>query len=110
MVWQKYRFESDRDLQLGAFMRKYETKKITKEILIETDVICNKCGKEFSFEHEEMLAQEVLHISYEGGYGSKYPGDMVAISFDLCDLCIKEFAETFQHPPEIDNSYWEDIY
>jgi len=68
----------------------YEKKDVEK--LVPKTITCDVCKKVFSYEfnsegYEEV--QEFHHISFIGGYGSIF-GDMVGVSADICQHCLKE--------------------
>ncbi len=63
----------------------------TKDRVIVTDVLCNKCGTNKG---------EIHNIVIEFGYFSKQH-DGQTWDFDLCENCIIEFVKTFKYKPEI---------
>lgn len=68
---------------------------------ITTGYTCNCCGKhEDRGEDPYSVDENFHHFSFEGGYYSKYPGDMNRVSFDLCGACLKAFVESFKVPAE----------
>jgi len=86
-----------------------ETKKVTVEITRNKvcSIRCNKCG-------EEMITEcsptgRGINVNYEAGYDSKIHGDGVTVSFDLCEVCIKDLMDGFCIPAQIKNRYvWEE--
>jgi Fe2+ or Zn2+ uptake regulation protein len=61
----------------------------TKEVLTDTHIKCDRCGKTVSIDDEYEEAQEFLELEERGGYGSVF-GDGVLIQLDLCQHCQKE--------------------
>jgi hypothetical protein len=91
---------------------------IQHELQCDQEVIhiCSKCGKEESWkmnDDEFGFRQEGWHEIYLGrmGYGSGLDGSDV--NFELCDKCLCEFINTFEHKNDIYNSgsnfYLEEI-
>ena len=64
-------------------------------------ITCHGCGKSKSFEVGEITVAEDFHlIKIEGGYGDEFPQDLESISFDICGMCLKEWVDGFEIPPE----------
>lgn len=82
-------------------MRKYKSVKKTIKEQHLSKVICNKCNEVF-FEPKKNMNYEGLFVSVDFGYESSYFGDTVAIEFDVCEKCLKEFVDTFKVKPKID--------
>lgn len=68
----------------------YET--VIKEVSERASVTCDRCKTTYS---DEMEIQEFLFIREQGGYGSKYWGDMRSWGVDLCEACSYELFEDF---------------
>lgn len=70
-------------------------------------LICNKCGKKLQLEpvaddsRETLNAQEMLEVSFTGGYGNRVIGDMRSCIFHLCQDCTKELIKSFVIETEI---------
>lgn len=69
-------------------MRKYTAEKRTETVHRLTEIRCNKCGDAIP------LYDEVYAVEHRGGYASKI-GDMVLVSFDLCEPCVMQLMGTF---------------
>jgi Fe2+ or Zn2+ uptake regulation protein len=81
-------------------MRKY--KSINSPFLVETLIVCNKCGKTYDLEEqdlEEWQADFMHRVSWSFGYASKHDGEEWVL--DLCEDCIKEFVNSFLVAPEV---------
>jgi len=81
-----------------------------REIITHTETIekeevvaltCDKCGKVSDDEH--VWASDIETWSHSFGYGSAMDGDR--ITFELCDLCVKDFLSTFIHKPTVKGSF-----
>lgn len=77
---------------------------------IPDSIICNKCGREFKYDHydngyktfhnySENSQMEFHHYEDVGGYYSLI-GDFIEFKFDICDKCMIEFMTTFKIAPE----------
>jgi len=84
-----------------------KTKIIQQEVEIaeESFIICNKCGRRTQVVPNKMEdtleAQEYLFLEVCGGYASIWPGDMATATCHICQYCVKEFADSFKIPAEI---------
>lgn len=85
-------------------MIEQKTHLVTREVeeVVERHILCNKCGrKDQCFpnpEYEEV--QEYLHTDLRGGYGSRFPGDLTRVRFDVCQDCLAEWVATFKVEPQ----------
>jgi hypothetical protein len=80
-----------------------EHKIINSPKVVESKVICNKCGMTYDEEtfdpempqgYEEWQWDTIHAFKVDFGYGSKH--DMEQWNFDLCEGCIEELASTFK--------------
>jgi hypothetical protein len=76
-----------------------EHKIINAPKVIESKVVCNKCGLEYDDEksehgYEEWQWDTIHAFKVEFGYGSKH--DLEKWNFDLCENCIEELVSTFK--------------
>jgi len=80
-----------------------ETKSITEDVV--EDIICNKCGKSLK-DSCDMNYEGLTEARICGGYASKI-GDMLELSFSLCEKCLIELFKTFViKPSEVDHLGW----
>lgn len=65
-------------------------------------VTCNVCGQTKSAaEHGPYeFREDMFPLTFSGGWGSSYPGDMNSIRMDVCGPCLKRWVDTFAVPPE----------
>jgi hypothetical protein len=80
-------------------MRKYKLAPIIQKI--ETKIVCNKCGKTYDCEKEELevFMTDFIHkFKTSFGYASEFDGE--TWEFDLCEKCLKEFVDGFEIPIE----------
>ena len=85
-------------------MRKYKT--INAPTVVETSITCNKCGKVYDLEEqdlEEWQAFFIHELTVRFGYASKFDGD--TWNFDLCENCLEEMALSFIIPIESTGFY-----
>ncbi len=76
-----------------------ETKKlklIAVEEIEKKEIICNHCGNKC----DEGTWGNFVHVKYSGGYGSKYPGDLATVEFEICEDCLKNFVDRFVVEPK----------
>jgi len=67
-------------------MLKTKTKTIKQEVI--ESLVCDKCGKGIT--PDDIIEwQESYSINFVGGYGSVF-GDMVEVTCDLCQHCLKD--------------------
>jgi hypothetical protein len=68
-------------------------------ILINSEVVCNKCGKLLSYQD---ISDGNYHFNFDLGNASHHDGEN--ISFDLCGKCLDKILNTtiksFKHVPE----------
>ena len=81
-----------------------EHKAIPSQQLVESKVVCNKCGMTYDeetseFGYEEWQWDTIHAFKVEFGYGSGH--DMERWSFDLCEDCLEEFFATFKIKPYV---------
>lgn len=50
---------------------------------------CDVCKKSYRKDEDVVEFQEMVHISFTGGYGSIF-GDMDQFELDICQHCLKE--------------------
>lgn len=85
-----------------------EKKKIKVLHEIKTKIVCDRCGYSASFECNEkdgfFDAQEFISIRKTGGYSSKFPGDGVSLSVDLCQNCFEEMLNKFDVDYKIEDT------
>lgn len=82
-------------------MLKYEIKTVTEKKELITDCICNKCSK--SLKDDQGLNYEGLVGAVgRGGYASRI-GDEVYWRFDMCEECLLELFNTFEHSPFVED-------
>lgn len=73
-------------------------KKMTKEVEIVDDVICNKCGK--SCKGEMGNFNGLIETKVIGAYDSMCLSDQDTYVFSLCEQCLVELFKTFKHHPQ----------
>ena len=71
--------------------------RILRSVLVEkveaTSIVCNRCG--MSFDCDDDFENNLIHnFDIEFGYGSEH--DFEEWTFDLCEACIDELAESFK--------------
>lgn len=66
-------------------MRRYGRRMVEEKALLEC--LCDGCGANISCDIIE--AQEALHITFTGGFGSVF-GDGVTFTTDLCQHCVQK--------------------
>jgi len=65
---------------------------VKKEISEKESIVCDICGKEYSYDTLSILdAQEFISIHRIGGYGSIF-GDGHPINMDICQHCFKKYV------------------
>jgi len=74
---------------------------IDKQVLVESKLICNKCGLEEDSKEDDRhgIMNSNFHdigVSFE--YGSKFDGDDWDIH--ICESCLVEFVKTFKWMPD----------
>lgn len=100
-------------------MLKTETRTVEAEMVV--DVLCNKCGRSQLQPPPEIQADlggGIVSVDAEwiaraprdvyglpptevsSGYFSPVFSDGVRYKFSLCEWCLKELFDTFEHPPE----------
>ncbi len=67
------------------------TERVTREVEITTEVICNKCCVK--------TTGNCLAAEYKAAYGSDFDG--MQYTFDLCEKCLFALFETFKIPVSI---------
>lgn len=82
-----------------------EHKVVPTQKLVESKVVCNKCGLTYDNENSEFGYEEwqwatIYPFKTEFGYGSSH--DLENWSFDLCEKCIEEIASTFKINPKVE--------
>lgn len=85
---------------------------MTNKKSIMIPIVCNKCGVKFypgstCLEWENQM--EFHHYEHIGGYCSKI-GDMVKISFNICDDCLIEFMVNMKVAPIFEELQGYDEY
>lgn len=75
-------------------MKIQEVRTIKK--LVDTAIICNKCGEDCTDNHASLVG--------DWGYGSKYDREFHVSH--ICESCYTKFIAEMKHPPEVD-SPWE---
>ena len=69
-------------------------KKVKTTVVKPISITCDKCGKIYEVEGNELEIQEFLHINFTGGYMSVF-GDMNTVQADICQHCLRTMIESF---------------
>jgi protein-arginine kinase activator protein McsA len=72
-------------------------KSITVKQPMKSKVVCNKCGKEYNAETDNLAFwdwDEIHSFSISFGYGSHH--DLECWKFELCEKCIEELVGLFK--------------
>ena len=70
-------------------------KKVKAIETIVRSVNCNKCGRKIKVvSNHENISEDYLSINYRFGYGSLLDGKHW--QFDLCELCLINYVNTFK--------------
>lgn len=64
-----------------------------RDVEVETDRICNKCGNSC---RQDEYNYGGFSASIVGGYSSTVIDDGAFYAFDICEECAKEFMDTFK--------------
>lgn len=85
-------------------MREY--KEINTKKLVESKLVCNKCGLTYDDEksehdYEEWQWETMFPFKIHFGYSTKH--DLENWEFDLCEKCIEEIVSTFKIQPKVEN-------
>jgi hypothetical protein len=78
-------------------VREYEKKKKTIEELVVKKILCNKCGMDTHSMKENSLSVGLKEMKIDFGY--EYSFDGQSWSFDLCEICFKDFVKTLKYAP-----------
>ena len=85
-------------------MKKMQLKK-SDELKYEIQmVICNSCAKEIKTGSDFVEMNKMHSLTFHGGYGSVYPGDLTSAHLDVCEECLVKWISTFRIAPEISDS------
>lgn len=74
--------------------------KVVKKEIKTTEVIgasCDKCNKKSASRYCNESDLHILKIG--GGYGHTYPEDSQTIQFVICSTCLRQWTDSFLHPP-----------
>lgn len=81
-------------------MKITEKKKVTKEITVTKDILCNSCGKTCSAEFHRAAYYGLIEVKVSGGCSSPVLEDLTTYTFSLCENCLGGLFETFKLPVE----------
>jgi hypothetical protein len=71
------------------------TKKVTREVEVTEDYVCNKCGESCRNCSDDSDWEGLIEVGVVGGYGSAHLGDGNQYEFSLCEACLVELFQTF---------------
>lgn len=88
-------------------------KKLKKKIISIPDrILCDKCGKEFQYDTEDIAEKCEVHefarLRFHAGYGSVF-GDGNLIECDLCQHCLYDMIKGYYRIVESDLPFWENL-
>jgi hypothetical protein len=90
-------------------MKIFEIKTVTEDRKEVQDILCNKCGNSCRTAYNY---EGLIEASVSGGYDSKL-GDMVTLTFSICEDCLPALFDSFRIPPSASDQmcsnavYWE---
>jgi hypothetical protein len=76
-------------------------KKVTKEVTVIDDILCNKCGNSCRGVDPSFDWEGLIEVGIIGGYGSTHLGDGNSYEFSLCESCLIALFQTFKHNPKV---------
>jgi hypothetical protein len=76
------------------------TKKVTEEVEVTEDILCNKCGESMMPYNDDVGCVEgIVELKLGFGYFSERFQDQDMIQFSLCEFCLYELVSVFTIPP-----------
>jgi hypothetical protein len=78
------------------------TKKITKEVEVTEDILCNSCGESMMPYNDEVDCVEgIVELEIGFGYFSERFPDGERIRFSMCEFCLYDIVSVFVVSPEV---------